>query len=99
MARFKDYYQVLGVEPRSHVRVIEETYWETAHELKKQPTRSAAKRLRALNEAYEVLGSPYRRMAYDRQRAEYAATERRSGQRPNLFAQLFGLLAKPFRID
>jgi len=98
LAKFKDYYQVLGVEPRSHVRVIEEMYWETAHELKKQPTRSAAKRLRAINEAYEVLGSPYRRMAYDRQRAEFVATEHRNGRGPGVFAQLFGLLAKPFRI-
>lgn len=98
MAKFKDYYEVLGIPPRSHVRIIEETYWETAHELKKQPTRSAAKRLRALNEAYETLGTPHRRMAYDRQFAEYVR-ERQPERRPGLVEQFFGLLVKPFRVD
>ena len=56
----KDYYQVLGVTPRSHARAIEERYWEQAHELHKEPTRRAVKRLRLINEAYETLGSQYR---------------------------------------
>jgi curved DNA-binding protein CbpA len=98
LAKFKDYYQVLGIEPRVHFRVIEESYWESAHALKKQPTRAAAKKLRALNEAYEVLGSPHRRMAYDRQFA-VESKQRPSDQRPGAFQQLFGMLARPFRLS
>ena len=98
MAKLKDYYQVLGVPPRSHVRVIEDTYWERAHELQKQPTRKAAKRLSALNEAYETLGSPHRREQYDRLWA-HQPTNGDGGSRTN-FLQLFvNLIGKPFRPD
>jgi curved DNA-binding protein CbpA len=98
LAKFKDYYQVLGIAPRAHVRVIEESYWSTAHALKKQPTRAAARKLRALNEAYEVLGTPHRRLAYDREFI-LGSQQRASDQRPGAFQQLFGMLAKPFRLS
>ncbi|MEX2247775.1 MAG: DnaJ domain-containing protein [Dehalococcoidia bacterium] len=98
-SKFKDYYEVLGVAPRSHVRVIEATYWERAHELQRQPTRRSAKRLNALNEAYETLGTPYRRESYDQAWARnaqgIAEPERRAG-----FMQLFvNVLGKAFRPD
>jgi curved DNA-binding protein CbpA len=98
VAKFKDYYQVLGVPPRSHVRIIEDTYWERAHELKGTPTRKAQQRLHQLNEAYETLGSPYRRQEYDRRwvRAEAAAQpEPRAG----LLHVVLSVLGKPFRPD
>ena len=98
MAKFKDYYEVIGIAPRSHVRVIEETYWQTAHQLQRQPTRAAAKKLRALNEAYEVLGTPHRRMAYDRQFSVQAQANGRD-QRPGVMRQLFAVLARPFRLE
>jgi curved DNA-binding protein CbpA len=98
LRKFKDYYQVLGVPPRCHHRLIEESYWELAHDLHSVPTRKAQQRLGALNEAYETLGSPHRREEYDRrweQRAGDAESDRRSG-----FLQLFvSLLGKPFRPD
>ncbi len=98
MPKFKDYYDVLGVPPRSHVRVIEETYWEQAHELQKQPTRTAARKLSQLNEAYEVLGSPHRRLKYDRE-MRYLSDQRPNDGRGG-FLQLFvSLLGKPFRPD
>jgi curved DNA-binding protein CbpA len=98
MAKLKDYYQVLGVPPRSHVRVIEDTYWERAHELQKQPTRKAAKRLSALNEAYETLGSPHRRELYDQQRLNHEANGHSSNG--GGFLQLVvNLIGKPFRPD
>src|SRR4051794_32897257 len=68
--KLKDYYDVLGIPHRAHVRVIEESYWEQAHELKKTPTRKAIKKLQALNEAYEVLGTPHKRLVYDGQWSE-----------------------------
>ena len=98
MARTKDYYQVLGVTPRSHARMIEESYWERAHELHGVPTRKAQQRLGALNEAYEVLGTPHKRAAYDRRRHDddAAAGRARGG---GLFEAVLGLLGKPFRPD
>jgi DnaJ-class molecular chaperone len=99
LPRFKDYYATLGVEPRSHARVIEETYWERAHELHGVPTRQAQKRLKTLNEAYEVLASPHKRAAYDRKHRE-AMGSAPGGQRGSGFLQMFvNLLGKPFRPD
>ena len=46
LGKFKDYYRVLGVPPCSHARVIEERYWEQAHELHGEPTRRAHREFR-----------------------------------------------------
>jgi curved DNA-binding protein len=98
MTRFKDYYEVLGVPPRCHARVIEETYWERAHKLHQVPTKKAQVRLSALNEAYETLGSPHKRALYDQWRArqERQAAEQ---ERPRFIEALFSVLTKPFRPD
>jgi curved DNA-binding protein CbpA len=93
----KDYYEVLGVPPRSHVRVIEESYWERAHSLQSMPTRKAQQRLGALNEAYETLGSPHKRAEYDRRRDVHAAAA--AGTTTGLFHTLISLIGKPFRLD
>lgn len=98
MGKFKDYYQVLGIEPRSHARVIEERYWEQAHELHKEPTKKAQRRLVQINEAYETLASPHRREVYDRQRN--IVVEARQPERGPGFLQMFvSILGKPFRPD
>jgi curved DNA-binding protein CbpA len=101
VAKFKDYYRVLGIPPRAHHRVIEESYWEQAHELHAQPTRKAAQRLRAINEAYETLASPHRRMEYDRRWVRESRDSRRIDDVGSVgFFQIFvQLLAKPFRPD
>jgi len=96
--RFKDYYEVLGLPPRAHVRLIEETYWEQAHALQRIPTRKAQRRLRAINEAYEVLGTPHRRLAYDSQYLGYQ-TLREEPPRPSLVETIVNMLGKPFRPD
>ena len=98
MGKFKDYYQVLGVPPRSHARVIEERYWEQAHELHGEPTRKAAKRLRLINEAYETLGSPHRRERYDIQRTQFVGSDR-PDPRPGVLQIFASVLSKPFRPD
>jgi DnaJ-class molecular chaperone len=87
------------VEPRSHARVIEETYWERAHELHGVPTRQAQKRLKTLNEAYETLASPHKRAAYDRQRREIALNRNGSQRGPGFLQTFVNLLGKPFRPD
>lgn len=102
MPKFKDYYAVLGVQPRSHARVIEETYWARAHELHEElhvePTKKLQKKLNQINEAYEVLGSPQKRAAYDRKRVDAAGLER-GPARPSFFESFFMVLSKPFRPD
>ena len=98
MAKFKDYYRVLGIPPRSHFRDIEETYWEQAHALRRQPTRKAAQRLKAINEAYEVLASPHRRAEYD-QRYRREAGEANGDGRPGMLQSFVNLLGKAFRPD
>jgi curved DNA-binding protein len=93
----KNYYEVLGVAPFSHARVIEETYWERAHELHGVPTRKAAQRLRVLNEAYEVLASPHKRAEYDRRHRRQQQAEARANA--GFFGQVLSVLGKPFRPD
>lgn len=66
MKQFRDYYEVLGIHPQAPARAVEEAYWELAHQYHARRSRAAAKRLRVLNEAYEVLADPQRRRAYDR---------------------------------
>jgi curved DNA-binding protein CbpA len=98
VAKFKDFYRVLGIPPRSHFRDIEETYWEQAHALRRQPTRKAAQRLKALNEAYEVLASPHRRAEYDiRYRREN--DEENGHNSPSMLQSFVNLLGKAFRPD
>ena len=98
MGKFKDYYSVLGVAPRSHARVIEERYWEQAHELHNVPTRRAVKQLRSVNEAYEVLGSPHKREHYDLERAQFVESEQRPQQSSFLHA-FVNLVGRAFRPD
>jgi DnaJ-class molecular chaperone len=99
LRRIKDHYATLGVEPRSHARVIEETYWERAHELHGVPTRQAQRRLKVLNEAYETLASPHKRAAYDRKRREFENEVAASQRGPGFFQMFVNLLGKPFRPD
>jgi len=94
----KDYYEVLGVAPRSHVRMIEESYWERAHSLSRIPTRKAQQRLGVLNEAYETLGSPHKRAEYDR-RIGRQMQEQRRGPSTGFLSTLVSALGKPFRLD
>ena len=98
MAKFKDYYEVLGVAPRSHARLIEESYWAQAHELHKEPTKRAQKRLTLINEAYETLGTPHRRDKYDQER-RYFTDAAETESRPGFLQMCVHLLAKPFRPD
>ncbi len=96
----KDYYALLGVAPRSHARMIEESYWERAHDLHGVPTRKALQRLGAVYEAYEVLGTPHKRAEYDRHRgANGDSNGHGSGHAGSILNTLVNILGKPFRPD
>lgn len=73
--QFKDYYSALGVAPDASADDIKRARRKLARkfhpDLSKEP--NAAERMKEINEAYEVIGDPEKRAAYDKVRA---------GQRP-----------------
>lgn len=63
----KDYYEILQVHPKASPIVIKKAYRALLLELGNHPDQGgSAERTRLLNEAYQVLGDPTRRRAYDR---------------------------------
>lgn len=69
--RFKDYYQILGVEPGAGEAEIKTAYRRLARkyhpDVSKEP--GAEENFKAVNEAYEALRDPEKRKAYDQLRA------------------------------
>jgi DnaJ-class molecular chaperone len=66
----KDYYTILGVARDSSIRQIKRAYKKLARQWHPDlhPQDPACRtRIREINEAYEVLGDPAKRLAYDRQ--------------------------------
>lgn len=66
-APHKDYYQLLGVTPDADLRTIDQAYWNLARAYNASLAldAEAKAKLEELNEAYSVLGSRFRRKAYD----------------------------------
>ncbi len=66
-AQKKDYYAILGASEHASHRDIERLYKRLAH--KRHPDRGGAEEdMKALNEAYQVLGDEVARKEYDAQR-------------------------------
>lgn len=69
--RFKDYYDILGVEPGAGEAEIKTAYRRLARkyhpDVSKEP--GAEDKFKAVNEAYEALRDPEKRKAYDQLRA------------------------------
>ncbi len=69
--QFKDYYQILGVEPGAGEAEIKTAYRRLARkyhpDVSKEP--GAEDRFKAINEAYEALRDPAKRGAYDQLRS------------------------------
>lgn len=65
-----DYYQMLQVDPRAEQEVIQAAYRGLAKKYHPDVYTGADRheRMRAVNEAYAVLGDPQKRRAYDQQR-------------------------------
>jgi curved DNA-binding protein CbpA len=73
-----DPYKILQVDPEAEDEVIAAAYRRLARKYHPDtaPGPDAAGRMEAINAAWEVLGNPTRRAAYDRQRAVEAAISR-----------------------
>ncbi len=70
--KFKDYYDVLGVEPSAGEAELKTAYRRMARkyhpDVSKEP--GAEDKFKSVNEAYEALRDPQKRAAYDRLRAQ-----------------------------
>ncbi len=66
---YKDYYQILGVDRKASEAAIKRTYRKLARELHPDVNpgdEAAESRFKDINEAYQVLGDPEKRLKYDR---------------------------------
>jgi len=66
--REKNYYEILGVEPRAPAAAIEGAYWRLARDLhNRKGDLTALATLVAANEAYEQLADARKRATYNRE--------------------------------
>ncbi len=71
---FKDYYEILGVEPTADKKVIQQTFRKLArkHHPDVNPgNKEAEEKFKTFNEAYQVLSDVKQRKKYDEARAQY----------------------------
>ena len=69
--QFKDYYEILGVEPRAGEAEIKSAYRRLARKFHPDVSKEAGaeEKFKAVNEAYEALRDPQKRAAYDQLRS------------------------------
>jgi len=80
----KDYYEILQVSPNAEPEVIAAAYRRLARKYHPDVNKSpqAAKRMKQINVAYEILRDPAKRAAYDRLRERISAPPRYRREAP-----------------
>jgi curved DNA-binding protein len=71
---FKDYYEILGVQPNAEKKVIKQTYRQLArkyHPDVNPGNKEAEEKFKIINEANQVLSDPKKRKKYDELRTQY----------------------------
>ncbi len=71
---FKDYYEILGVQPNADKKVIQQTYRQLArkyHPDVNPGNKEAEEKFKTINEAYQVLSNVEQRKKYDELRGQY----------------------------
>lgn len=63
----KDYYEILGVEPQTNIKLVKNAYLQLMQKLQAEGIQSpeAQERIKLIEEAYEVLTDPQKRLEYD----------------------------------
>ncbi len=85
--RYKDYYQVLGVERNASEKEIKRAYRRLARQFHPDVNpddKQAEEKFKEINEAHEVLGDPDKRVKYDQLGASWQQWQR-TGQDPGQF--------------
>jgi curved DNA-binding protein len=80
---FKDYYEVLGVQPDAEKKVIKQTYRQLArkyHPDVNPGNKEAEEKFKTINEAYQVLSDEEKRTKYDELRAQYKRWQQAGGR-------------------
>ena len=85
---FKDYYEILGVQPNVDKKVIQQTFRQLArkHHPDVNPgNKDAEEKFKTINEAYQVLSDVKQRKKYDELRAQYQQWQKTGGQQQQDF--------------
>ena len=80
---YQDYYKMLGVSRSASIKDIKKAYRQLArkyHPDLRPDDKSAEQKLKAINEAYDVLGDPEKRAKYDRLGSSWHHHQARGGR-------------------
>jgi len=85
---FKDYYEILGVQPNADKKIIQQTFRQLArkHHPDVNPgNKEAEEKFKTINEAYQVLSDVKQRKKYDELRVQYQQWQKTGGKQQQDF--------------